>query len=206
LLSSDVDEAVSLALYITRAGAPGVEQMAERAANAELPDERMLCLEVLSMVADPLALKTILEYPWDDLAKASGQRDADSWDWTMVGRHLEELPSSAITPYFETFEKRLREERDDRAGDLDDESLRACVQLALRHGSSSSLALLRQVWPELDADTKSSLVEYSLFIETGASLDFIGEVSAHDASDVARSNATRALGILAERLGSSSGR
>ena len=203
---TDLEEAFSLALHVARAGAPGVAQVVRRVWDAGSADERMVCLEVLSMVADPLALKTILEFPWDAEAQASGRRDSASWDWSMIERHLEQLPSSAIKPHLETFEKRLNEEVDERAGDLGEESLLACAQLALRHGSSDALATLRRVWPELDPETRSFLVDSLLFIDTRVSLDFLEEVSTSDPSEGVLTRAKRARGILAEHLKASSRR
>jgi hypothetical protein len=205
-LVSELDDAVALALRVARAGSPGVEQMAERALGAESAEERVLSLDVLSMVADPLALKTILEYPWDELAGDLGSRDMRSWDWTMVERHLEELPSSAVTPNLERLENRLKDERAELAGQLSDEGLRACVQLALRHGSPGSVSMLQQVWPELDGDARSSVVDSLLFVETRASLDFLGEIAARDESQATRAKADSARRILAEHLGKSRGR
>jgi hypothetical protein len=205
-LVSELDDAVALALRVARAGSPGVEQMAERALGAESAEERVLSLDVLSMVADPLALKTILEYPWDELAGDLGSRDMRSWDWTMVERQLEELPSSAVTPNLERLENRLKDERAELAGQLSDEGLRACVQLALRHGSPGSVSILQQVWPELDGDAKSSVVDSLLFVETRASLDFLGEIAARDESPATRARADSARRILAEHLGKSRGR
>jgi hypothetical protein len=62
------------------------------------------------------------------------------------------------------------------------------------------------VWPELNHETRSSLVDSLLFIDTRASLDFLDEISASDANEELLARAKRARGILAERLEASSRR